>query len=78
MTQRLTQRMTQRLTQLMNRPREQLGTSRQSPTGRGRAALVAMVMAVVLAALRCSVDVPLGVDPRSDAAHDDFDAGAGN
>jgi hypothetical protein len=37
-----------------------------------------MVVAVVLAALRCSVDVPLGVDPRSDAAHDDFDAGAGN
>jgi len=37
-----------------------------------------MLVAFALAALRCSVDVPLGVDPRSDAADDNVDAGAGN
>ncbi|HEY4394757.1 MAG TPA: hypothetical protein VGP64_11870 [Polyangia bacterium] len=37
----------------------------------------ALALAVGIAAARCSVDVPLGVDPRSDAAHlDAGDAGA--
>ncbi len=36
----------------------------------------ALALALALAAARCSVDVPLGVDPHSDAAHVDAgDAG---
>ncbi len=39
----------------------------------------ALVLAFATAAARCSVDVPLGVDPRSDAAPSDAaDAGAGH
>jgi hypothetical protein len=41
-------------------------------------AMVAMVAALALAALRCSVNVPLGVDPHSDAADTQADAAAGN
>jgi hypothetical protein len=62
----------------MKRPPEQLVKPRQNPTRAGRAPFVAMLVAFALAALRCSVDVPLGVDPRSDAADDNVDAGAGN
>jgi hypothetical protein len=61
----------------MKRPPEQLAKP-STPTGTGRAPLVAIIAACALAALRCSVDVPLGVDPRSDAAGDNVDAGAGN
>ena len=43
-----------------------------------RTTVVAMVVALALAALRCSVNVPLGVDPHSDAADTPSDAGAGN
>jgi hypothetical protein len=36
----------------------------------------ALALALGIATARCSVDVPLGVDPRSDAAHVDAgDAG---
>jgi hypothetical protein len=48
--------------------------TRERRTG-GRTAVVIMVVALALAALRCSVDVPLGVDPRSDAADETVDAG---
>jgi len=41
-------------------------------------AMIAMVVALALAALRCGVNVPLGVDPHSDAAETQADAGAGN
>jgi hypothetical protein len=40
--------------------------------------MVAMVVALALAALRCSVNVPLGVDPHSDAAVTQADAAAGD
>jgi len=55
---------------------------KQSTTARerlatGRTAVVVLLVALALGALRCSVDVPLGVDPRSDAAADNVDAGAG-
>ena len=45
---------------------------------RRRTTVVAMLIALALAAVRCSVDVPLGVDPHSDAADTQVDAGAGN
>ncbi len=51
---------------------------RETATLSGRATVVAMLVALALAALRCSVDVPLGVDPHSDAADTEADAGAGN
>jgi len=36
----------------------------------------AVALAMAIASARCSVDVPLGVDPHSDAAHvDGADAG---
>ena len=44
--------------------------------GRGRTVLGAMAVALALGALRCSLNVPLGVDPRSDAADYNNDAGA--
>jgi hypothetical protein len=56
---------------------EQLVKTKE-PLTRGRSAVVAMVVALALAALRCSVDVPLGVDPRSDAAERNLDAGTGD
>lgn len=40
--------------------------------------LTAVVIALALAAARCDRDVPLGVDPGSDAAADAGDAGAGD
>jgi len=40
--------------------------------------IVAMAMVLALAAIRCSVDVPLGIDPKSDAADIHADAGPGN
>jgi hypothetical protein len=43
-----------------------------------RTAAVTLLVALALAAIRCSVDVPLGVDPRSDAADDHVDAGTGD
>jgi hypothetical protein len=52
--------------------------SEDLPTRPGRIALAATVVALALAALRCSVDVPLGVDPRFDAADNNVDAGAGD
>ena len=61
----------------MKRPRK----LREPATRKRRAtvvAIVALVVALALAALRCSVDVPLGVDPHSDAADNLSDAGAGN
>jgi len=62
----------------MKRRLQQLGKPRASLTRRGQTALVVMVVTVALGALRCSVDVPLGVDPRSDAADNTVDAGSGN
>ena len=50
----------------------------EAVTGKRRTSVVALVLALALAALRCSVDVPLGVDPKSDAADNHADAGAGN
>jgi hypothetical protein len=50
----------------------------REPATRSWATVVAMVVALALAALRCSVDIPLGVDPHSDAADNLSDAGAGN
>jgi len=47
-------------------------------TLRRRTTLVAMAVALALAAVRCSVNVPLGVDPKSDASDIHTDAGAGN
>ena len=41
-------------------------------------AVVALIVALALATVRCSVNVPLGVDPRSDAADLQPDASAGN
>lgn len=38
--------------------------------------LTAVVIALALGAARCARDVPLGVDPGSDAAADAGDAGA--
>jgi hypothetical protein len=51
---------------------------RGSAFGRRRTTVVAMLLALALAALRCSVDVPLGVDPNSDAADNQTDGGVGN
>ena len=51
---------------------------REPAAWKRRTTVVAMVVALALAALRCSVNVPLGVDPHSDAADTPSDAGAGN
>jgi hypothetical protein len=40
--------------------------------------LVVAAVMVALAAARCGVNVPLGVDPNSDAAGAPSDAGSGN
>ena len=51
----------------------------RSPVARVWSALIAFALALAfgIAAARCSVDVPLGVDPLTDAAHlDAGDAGA--
>ncbi len=57
--------------------KQPLKTGAPAPRKR-RATVVAVVVALALAALRCSVNVPLGVDPHSDAADTQADAGAGN
>ena len=51
---------------------------REPMTWKKGATLVAMVVALALAAVRCSVNVPLGVDPKSDAAELHADASAGD
>ena len=66
------------MNQPTKRPLEELVKISESLPRPGKAAFVALVVAVALGALRCSVDVPLGVDPRSDAADDNVDAGGGN
>ena len=45
-----------------------------------RGTTVAVAVTLAWAAVRCSVNVPLGVDPRSDASDNltDGSAGAGN
>ena len=50
-------------------------TRRRGLLAEARSAVLAfaLVLAAGIAAARCSVDVPLGVDPHSDAA--DIDAG---
>ena len=57
---------------------KQLLKASEPASRKRRTTVVAMVVALALAALRCSVDVPLGVDPHSDAADTQADAGAGN
>ena len=69
--------MKQRRDAPIKRSTDQLGRPRERPKTGARTAVVAIIVALALAALRCSVDVPLGVDPRSDAANNDTDAGAG-
>ncbi len=53
-------------------------SARRTTNGWSAIVAFALALAIALAAARCSVDVPLGVDPRSDAAHPDAaDAGTG-
>ena len=62
-----------------NCPTKRAGEPGRRLPAKGRTALVAMAVALALGALRCSLNVPLGVDPRSDAAdYNNNDGGAGD